>query len=398
MSQHTVLLVSPRRDVAEPIREATRSLKARTVHVADSHAALKCLQSMSVSVLIADESLPDGSGVALLERVQVAAPFAVRVLALDGGTAAEAAIDALNKGRASWFLQKPMDDTQAVSTILRRALTGYELEARSREAAETPQPVMQGRPVCSDDRAMQIEKLCTTGEMTGSLIHRFNNTLSIIMGHLELLLLDAGSKEIESRLEPVFQSASDSAELARTLQDFMRSSPATKELVNLNELVTDTLKMTEPVWRGSSRPDGDIDLRTNLGDVLPSLGNPSEIREILTNLVLNAVDAMPHGGTLTIGTDSVDGWVRITVADTGSGMSSAVQQRIFEPFYTTKGHKGNGLGLCIVRRIVREHGGDIRIESTPGKGSRFILLMPETAVEEWIRPEDNAFEAVNAAD
>jgi signal transduction histidine kinase len=347
--------------------------------VEGSQAALRYLKAMPVSLLIADDVLPEGQGSTLLERVQVAAPFAVRLLALDRDAPADVAIDALNRGRAAWILRKPMEDPLAVSGILRRALTSYELEAQSRAAVETLQLVVQGKSTVANDRALQIERLCTAGEMAGSLIHRFNNTLSIIIGHLELLVLDADSDEIESRLEPVFQSVNDSAELARHLQEFMRSSPVNRELLDLNELVHDTVRMTEPVWKSGSRLDGTVDLVSTLSDVPPVSGNPAEIREVLTNLVLNAVDAMPRGGTLTVTTEEADGWVRVAVADTGAGMSSDIQERIFEPFFTTKGRKGNGLGLCIVRRIVREHGGDIRIESDQGHGSRFVVMLPDAS-------------------
>tara|TARA_B100001123_G_scaffold445707_2_gene598008 strand:+ start:994 stop:1284 length:291 start_codon:yes stop_codon:yes gene_type:complete len=96
----------------------------------------------------------------------------------------------------------------------------------------------------------------------------------------------------------------------------------------------------------------------------------------LTNLVLNAEDAMPHWGKLSISTAEVTDWTRIEIQDTGIGIPDNVPDRIFEPFFTIKGYEGNGLGLSIVRRIVQKHGGNIRIESRPGQGSTFILLLP----------------------
>ena len=376
MSEHTVLLVSPRRDLADPVRKAVRSLPARMLHVADTRDALGCLKAVPVSLLIADEDLPDGSGSELLSRVQVAAPSTARIILLDAASTADVAAEAVNEGRASWIIQKPFDETVQVGAILRQALTTHELEAQGRAAVKTLQHVALGQRTTADDRALQIERLCAAGEMAGSLIHRFNNTLSIIIGHLELLIVDTGSDEIKSRLAPVFQSVKDSAELTHNLQEFMRPSPAEKELLNLNALVSDTVRMTEPIYRKGSRFEGTVEVTTDLDDVPFIEGNAPEIREAMTNLVLNAIDAMPGGGKLRICTDASDGWARVTISDTGGGMTPEVQERIFEPFFTTKGQQGNGLGLCIVRRIVREHGGDIRIESTPGEGTRFIVLLP----------------------
>jgi len=138
--------------------------------------------------------------------------------------------------------------------------------------------------------------------------------------------------------------------------------------------------VTKAKWRDEAQATGKrIRVVTYLGQVPIVTGNPSELREVLTNLVLNAIDAMPKGGAITFHTRAEKEQLLISVADTGVGMSEEVKRRLFEPFFTTKGHKGTGLGLSLAFGIVKRHGGEISVESTEGRGSTFTIKLPTAA-------------------
>jgi signal transduction histidine kinase len=143
------------------------------------------------------------------------------------------------------------------------------------------------------------------------------------------------------------------------------------EPVDLRGVATDVIRMTEPRWR----QDAGVEVVPVLEEVPQILGRKSELREVLTNLVLNALDAMPRGGRLTIATSRSDGRVRLEVADTGTGIPEDLRRRLFVPFTTTKPN-GIGLGLSVSYGIVTRHGGTITVESEVGKGSRFVLSLP----------------------
>jgi CheY-like chemotaxis protein len=150
--------------------------------------------------------------------------------------------------------------------------------------------------------------------------------------------------------------------------------------------------ITQPRWRDQTQKKGiQIELTTQLGNIPRILGNPHELREVLTNIFFNAVDAMPQGGKLIITTQpQTEDWVEVRIEDTGIGMTEEVKRRVFDPFFTTKGVTNSGLGLSVSYGIIKRHGGEILIESKPGRGTTFIIHLPkgyeveETVVKEAI--------------
>jgi CheY-like chemotaxis protein/anti-sigma regulatory factor (Ser/Thr protein kinase) len=178
----------------------------------------------------------------------------------------------------------------------------------------------------------------------------------------------------------------DGARTVRRLQDFTgirRDQPAVA--VDLNQVIQQVLETTESIWRQDSRRRGvEIEVVTDLAERLPTIaGDPAELREAFTNLVLNAVDAMPKDGKLMLHTSAGEGQgaggeVRVEVTDTGTGIPEHIRQKIFDPFFTTKGPKGTGLGLSMAYGILARHGGRITVESEEGRGTTFRLIFPAT--------------------
>jgi CheY-like chemotaxis protein len=148
--------------------------------------------------------------------------------------------------------------------------------------------------------------------------------------------------------------------------------------MDVKQVIRDSLAITRPRWEEKKVKGGvPLQLELELGPVPVVMGRPAELNEVITNLVLNAIDAMPRGGTLRLRTRLADHrHASITVSDTGVGMSEEVRRRVFDPFFTTKGEEGTGLGLSVSHSIVERHGGDLRVDSRPGEGTTFTITLP----------------------
>jgi signal transduction histidine kinase len=234
----------------------------------------------------------------------------------------------------------------------------------------------------AQDQIIQAEKLRAMGEMASGVAHDFNNVLAAILGNIQLLLHSFdhyGPNEIRERLKTIEKASKDGAETVRRIQDFT-GRRRDKEFIPLflNDIVNEVAAITEPRWKDQAqKKEIHIELIKHLGEVSPILGNPSELREVLTNILFNAVDAMPQGGKIIFSTQPhSEGWVELRIADTGIGMTEEVKRRIFDPFFTTKGVTSSGLGMSVSYGIIKRHGGEILIESELGKGTTFILHLP----------------------
>ena len=234
-------------------------------------------------------------------------------------------------------------------------------------------------------RLVQGETLRALGELAGGAAHHLNNLLTVVVGRIQLLRRSASEERVARPLEIIEQAAKDGAEVVRRLQQFAgmrRSTPP--RAVLLPEIVADVLEMTRGRWQDAARAAGvEISVDTALAATPPVAGDPPALRELLTNLVLNAVDALPAGGRITIDTRVQDRAVVLAVIDTGVGMPDDVRRRAHEPFFTTKGVKATGLGLSVAYGIARRHGGDLTIESALGRGTTVRVELP--AAEEAVR-------------
>jgi signal transduction histidine kinase/CheY-like chemotaxis protein len=250
----------------------------------------------------------------------------------------------------------------------------------------------------TEEQYLQAQKLEAVGLLAGGMAHEFNNLLTVISGYTGILLnrpqIDEAARE---HLKGIQEAGERAGQLTRRLLGFSRKQVLESRVVDLNTLVADMENMF-------SRLIGeDIMLTTTLAPLLGRVKvDPGQMEQVIMNLVVNACDAMPGGGNLSIETanigleESLDWehpepspgrYVRLTVKDTGCGMSPEVKARIFEPFFTTKGPgSGTGLGLATVYGIVQQSGGHVAVESEPGKGATFNIYLP--VVEEKILPSE----------
>jgi len=232
-----------------------------------------------------------------------------------------------------------------------------------------------------EQQLQQSEKLTALGHLAGGIAHDFNNLLQAILGYAQLMRQKSQDVEFVDRsLKVVEAAALDGTETVRRIQTFARLRPEEEFVaVDVNKIVQDTIALTRPRWEEKIAHDSlPLELRLDLGTVGPIRGRPARLTELLTNLFLNALDAMPDGGTLTIATRKERDDVTIMVKDTGVGMTEQVRKRVFEPFFSTKGEAGSGLGLSMAYSIARRHDGDLSVESEPGRGATFTLRLPIT--------------------
>jgi signal transduction histidine kinase/CheY-like chemotaxis protein len=230
----------------------------------------------------------------------------------------------------------------------------------------------------SQHRIIRTERLRALGEMAGGVAHDFNNVLAVVIGRAQLLQRQVDAPELLRQLKIIEQVAQDGAQTVRRIQEFARMR-RTRPLqqVNVTEVIREVVEATRPRWGDQAQARGvTYEMHLDLAPVAPVIGDPAELRETFLNLLFNALDAMPQGGSLTFSTRIEGDRVVCVVTDTGVGMSDTVRQRCFEPFFTTKAEHGTGLGLSIAYGIVTRHGGEIEVSSRPGEGSRFTVRIP----------------------
>jgi PAS domain S-box-containing protein len=231
----------------------------------------------------------------------------------------------------------------------------------------------------SQQTIMQQERLRALGQMASGIAHDINNALSPVALYTESMLeteqgLSSGARH---QLEVIRRAVDDVARTIARMREFYRPRGPERAAtsVRMNDLVQQVLDLTKVRWKDMAMQRGAvITVGTELAADLPMVsGVENEIREALTNLVFNAVDALPDGGEIVVRTRRADGAVRLEVSDNGVGMDAETRRRCLEPFFTTKGERGTGLGLAMVYGVVERHGGEVDIVSTPGEGSTFVL-------------------------
>lgn len=277
-------------------------------------------------------------------------------------------------------LAKPVDRIVAgsVENLTKRQQAEEGLREANRQLAETLTELR-----ATQRQVIQQERLSAIGQMASGIAHDFNNSLTPILGFSELLLNNEHvlQNPIQSRrfLEMLHTSAQDAANVVSRLREFYRPAEANTEFpaVQLTTIVQQAIALTEPKWKAQAQAAGvNINVKP-VFDAAPVIaGEEAALREVLTNLIFNAVDAMPDGGSIVLHVSTENHRAILRITDTGTGMSEEVRQRCLEPFFSTKGERGTGLGLSMVYGIVQRHRGQLQIESAPGFGTTFVIQLP----------------------
>ncbi|HEY5883861.1 MAG TPA: PAS domain S-box protein [Pyrinomonadaceae bacterium] len=233
------------------------------------------------------------------------------------------------------------------------------------------------------ERAARADKLRALGQLASGVAHDFNNSLAAILGRAQLLRRQIRDEALVRNLEIIQTAAEDAAATVRRIQTFARKSPAKEfETLDIAALLTDAIEITRTRWENEARLRG-LDYEVTL-DAEPgqfTYGSASELREVFVNLIVNAVDAMPEGGKLTLSSKRKGDQLRLQFADTGTGMPEDVRQKIFDPFFSTKGAHGTGLGLSVSYSIIERHDGSISVSSEMNGGTVFTIELPAVELQ-----------------
>ncbi len=235
----------------------------------------------------------------------------------------------------------------------------------------------------TQQQVVQHERMRALGQMASGIAHDFNNALSPIVSFSGMLLDSPESlddkEQVREDLTIISTAAQDAAKVVKRLRDFYRE-PDLNEIVAdvaLNDIIKESVSLTQPRWRDQAQSEGlTIAVETELGEIPSVPGNPAELREALTNLLINASDAFKEDGTIKLTTRPEGAFVAIEISDSGVGMPPEVVERCMDPFYSTKGEKGTGMGLAMVYGIVQRHKGTIDVKSKLGEGTTFTMLVP----------------------
>jgi len=339
-------------------------------------AFVAALKEGRMDLILADYSIPGFDGMAALILARQHCPD-VPFLFVSATIGEELAIDAMHQGATDYVLKQRLG--RLVPSV-QRALR--ELDERAeRERAE--EALRQ-----SEKQFRQSQKMEAVGRLAGGIAHDFNNLLTVIMGYSQVLLTELGPQHpLRGKIEETLKAGERAATLIRQLLTFSRKQSLDPKILSLNTAVTSLESLLRRLI------GEDIQLVSKLDPTNGRLrADQAQLEQVLVNLVVNARDAMPKGGTLTIETAQVEltrspvyhltplppgPYVRLAVSDTGCGMDRMTQSHIFEPFFTTKGEgKGSGLGLSTVFGIVTQCGGAIDVTSRVGHGTRFDLYFP----------------------
>ena len=225
----------------------------------------------------------------------------------------------------------------------------------------------------------QSDKLRAVGELAAGVAHNLNNSLTVIKGRAQLLLMRSTDEPTVKSLKVITNAVEDGSMTLRRILEFARRE-SFKEFapVELGELISSSIEIARPKWQSKAVRNGsyEIDVQMDHPGPVYVFGEAAELREVVLNLIFNAVDAMPDGGKMEVGARAELESGCFWVADSGCGMTAETVARIFEPFYTTKGKKGTGLGLSASHGIISRHAGEIMVVSEPGEGTRFEVRLP----------------------
>ena len=351
--------------------------RVRTFTTGD--AVLEAIQDEAPDVLISDLTMPGMDGLALLEKARQESPETARIV-LTGYADKDSAVRAINTAGVYQFIEKPWDNDYLLVTVanaVHAVELGQKLHATIEELSARNQQLEQALAELRDaqDRLVAAERLAAVGRLATGIAHEIGNQLSLL-GYAELIAdRFAGEPEIKALTDPLLAARRRLSSMVSSIKEFVRAGSATpyaRDVMPLAPILDETLAILrfEPAmkFRVLERRPWDEGAAAAI--------NQEKVLQVALNLIHNAIQATREGGHIRIGLEQDGDFVRFEVEDDGCGIAPEELPRIWEPFFSTKGEAGTGLGLGIVKRIVEEHGGRITVRSTPGEGATFTVELP----------------------
>ena len=359
----------------------------------DSTLVFATIETFAPDLILLDLAMPGLSGFEILHALRADRQNEqIPVLVLTGDPSAKNKRRALAAG-ATDLLVKPFDPSEVsmrIRNLLQARFLRLEiqeqnqlLEARVRERTSQLEGAVESLQT-AQRQLVQKERLSAFGEMAGGVVHDFSNALMSVIGYSEMLLTNATARADEATtleyLRIINTAGRDGAHVVSRLRDFYRPRGAADlfEPLDLSEIVLQSIALARP--RCAKREsDKTVSFQTELDDETSAVGLAAELREVLTNLIFNALDAIPAAGVIILRTRQKDGEAIVEVIDNGAGMTSEVKERCLEPFFTTKGDHGTGLGLAMVFGIIKRHQGTLEIDTELGQGTTLRIRLPACA-------------------
>ncbi len=395
--------------------------------------AIELAAELGPQLVLLDLTLPDSDGSDTFAQMQSAVPD-TPILVLSGIDDEALAIETVQRGAQDYLVKGHVDNRSLIRAMryalerkrsqqeLRRAHGELERRVHERTAELTAANTLLNNEIVErrraeealresnrqlaeamgklreqQEHAIQRERLHALGRMASGIAHDFNNALAPILGFSELLLMRPDAlrdvEKTKNYLEMIHSAAEESAKVVGRLREFYRYREEAEIFapVSLNDLINQVISLTQPRWRDQALAAGiNIRVKTDLQNIPTVFGNEADLREMLTNILFNSVDAIARSGTITFRTFARGTSAILQIIDTGAGMSDDVRARCLEPFFSTKEEHGTGLGLGIVYGIIRRHDGKIEIESALGRGTTVSISLPlytEPEAPERIRAE-----------
>jgi CheY-like chemotaxis protein len=360
--------------------------------VNDPQEALEAFREYRPDIILLDISMPVMDGFQVLEQIRSLIPpdDRIPVIVITADSMETTRRRALEAG-ASDFLAKPFGSTDLrlrVRNLLETRFLHLGLREQNKQLEERVTARTQELEAALNDlhesqrAAVRQARLHAFSEMAGGVVHDFNNVLMILMSLADLMAREAppeDQSDLRTYISTMQTVLEDAAQTISRLHYFCRPRHDDDLYMpsDLKRLVEEAIKLARPKWHDAAQAQGrDIGIALDIHRVEPFPCNASEMREAIFHLIVNAVDAMPRGGTLSVTLNSTPEGIEIRVGDTGIGMDEEARTRCLDPFYSTKDHAGNGLGLPMVHGIIRRHAGHLQVMSTPGEGSTFHILLP----------------------
>ena len=286
------------------------------------------------------------------------------------------------------YTDSHVESLQLVADVVAEGVRRFDdLRALEQHNQDLTQEVAERQRLEQD--LVRLERQRAATDLAAGVSHNLNNILTAVLGPAHLIARHTDDPRVQREAATIRQAAERARDLVQRLSRAVQpADERTVEAVDLNEQVRAAAELARPRWQDETRARGvDVQLQLNLSGI-PTIGaSPTDLSDALLNLLYNAIEAMPEGGTVTIATEPDRVGARLTVADTGVGMDADTRRRVFEPFFTTRRDVGSGLGLSTVRAMVERLGGTIDVDSAPGQGATFTLWFPPYSSEATAQPE-----------
>lgn len=365
-TEWTIVLIDDEQDIREVVGIALEDAGYRVFSARDGLAGVKLVQEHMPQIVLTDIRMPVMDGLQVLETLKRDVPE-TEVIVITAFADMPLAIRALQLD-ASDFITKPLDH-EALHLALRRAMDRY----TSRKQVRDYMALLE-RDIENQARMMQQEKLMSIGRLSAGVAHEINNPLTTILTSAMLIQEDLDPQDpIYAELDTISKETLRCRKIVQSLLDFARQSTPMKKDNNINEIIIESVYLTKKQAEFSN-----IKLKTILSEKLPPvIVDKDQIQQTLINLILNAVEATESGGAITVSTQyrHLDRMNIIKIDDTGRGIPKEHLDKIFDPFFTTR-ENGTGLGLSITHSIIEQHDGRIIVDSTPGRGTCFTIMLP----------------------